>query len=287
MGVKGKLINWARGKGLIHAENLQKNAVKKSEFGYSVANILIEKVKAQLGLSELIVAAVSAAPISPEVLRFFASLNIHIREILGQSEGSGPVTTNSYKNWKIGSAGPGIKGTTLKILPDSKEICYNGRNVFMGYLDLEEETKRTIDEEGYVHTGDMGYIDDDGFLYVSGRLKELIITAGGENIAPIVIEDHLKGLMPFLSNCVVIGDKKKFLSVLLTLKSQADADGNPIDEPAHETVEILTKLNSSARTVSEAINCPLLKDYIQSQINIYNTKLAISHAQKYIIIIFN
>jgi long-chain-fatty-acid--CoA ligase ACSBG len=99
------------------------------------------------------------------------------------------------------------------------ELCIKGRHVFMGYLNGQEKTNETFDEEGWLHTGDIAKIEPDGYLYITGRLKELIITAGGENIAPIPIEDSLKAAAPrLISGSMVIGDKRKYLIILVTLK---------------------------------------------------------------------
>lgn len=281
-GIKWYLMEWAKSKSEVNTFNCQKENLNNQRWniGFGLAKwLVLDTIKHQLGLDELIAAVSSAAPISVDVLKYFANLNIHIYEILGQSEGSGPITSNNYDHWKLGSAGIACKGVDLKTLEDNKEICYKGRNVFMGYLNREEETKATIDEEGYVHTGDMGSIDNDGFLYITGRLKELIITAGGENIAPISIEDTIKNLMPFISNCVLIGDKRKFLSLLITLKCKNNNEGLPLDEPAIETENILKEINSNARSISEARNCGKLREYIDKKICEYNTKFSISHAQ--------
>lgn len=108
------------------------------------------------------------------------------------------------------------------------QICMYGRHVFMGYLGLESKTIEALDAEGYLHTGDIGQFDSDGFLFITGRSKELIITAGGENIPPVAIEDAVKTELPIVSNAMLIGDKRKFLSVLLTLKTEIDMNsGEP------------------------------------------------------------
>ena len=139
------------------------------------------------------------------------------------SESCGPhVIGLPYCNC-IGSVGfCKSKFNKTKILsPDetmSGEIALYGRHVFMGYLNHEEKTKEVIDTNGYLLTGDVGKIDTDCFLHITGRIKELIITAGGENIAPVSIEDAIKNELKFVSNCMLIGDKRKFLSVLITLK---------------------------------------------------------------------
>lgn len=115
-----------------------------------------------------------------------------------------------------------MEGTELRIdCPDKDgngEICYRGRNIFMGYFKDEESTRNTIDKDGWLHSGDVGKLDKTGNLVITGRIKELIITAGGENVAPVLIEDEVKKNIPIVSNCMVIGDKRKYLSILLTLK---------------------------------------------------------------------
>ena len=100
----------------------------------------------------------------------------------------------------------------------------NSRNVTMGYLNCPEKTKETIDGEGWLHSGDIGCLDDDGYLTITGRIKELIITAGGENVPPLVIEEAIKKELPCISNAVVIGDQKKYLTCLLTLKVDSDPE---------------------------------------------------------------
>lgn len=115
-----------------------------------------------------------------------------------------------------------MRGTHFKIdNPDDKkigEICIKGRNIMMGYLKNEKATIEVIDSDGYFHTGDLGSIDKGGYITITGRIKELIITAGGENIGPVIIEDNFNRLCFPVSNIVVIGDKRKFLSALLTFK---------------------------------------------------------------------
>lgn len=149
----------------------------------------------------------------------------------------------------------------------------------MGYKDDQDLTLETGDSDGYVHTGDIGEIDKDGFVKVTGRMKDIIITAGGENIPPLYIEDQIKKLIPCISNCTLIGDKRKFLSMIMTLKTMSDTEGNPNDDLSSETIQILEEIGSKSTKVSEAINDRKLIDYIQKQIDFYNRNLSISHAQ--------
>lgn len=124
--------------------------------------------------------------------------------------------------FRIGSVGKTLEGCHTKIDnpgPDgSGEILLGGRHVTMGYLNQPEKTKKAIDPDGWFHTEDIGRLDEDGYLFITGRLKEILITAGGENVAPVPIEERVKKELPLVGEAVVLGDKLKFLSVLLTVK---------------------------------------------------------------------
>jgi len=159
--------------------------------------------------------------------------------VYGMSECSGPhamaVERKDVTRFRIGSCGKTIIGASTKLAnPDADgngEVCMGGRHVCMGYLQQAEKTAAAIDKEGWLHSEDIGKIDSDGFLYITGRLKEIIITAGGENVAPVPIEDNLKTALPFVSQAVLLGDRLKFLSVLLTLKTDVDKETQePLDK---------------------------------------------------------
>lgn len=180
----------------------------------------------------------------------------------------------------MGTVGKAMKGTIMKTVPGTNEIILSGRHIFMGYLKMPEETLRAIDDEGYLHSGDCGEVDLDGFWKITGRIKELIVTAGGENIPPVLIESQLKSLAPCISNAVLIGDKRKFLSVLITLQCRIAGDSEGKEgELIGESLKIAKEIGSSATTVQEAIEDPLFMTYIQDVINQYNSK-AFSNAQK-------
>lgn len=138
------------------------------------------------------------------------------------SECSGPHTMATDFSFRVGSVGKTMTGCVTKIdKPNSEgngEICMMGRHLTIGYLAQPEKTKGAIDEEGWLHSEDIGKVDQDGYLFITGRIKELLITAGGENVAPVPIEDNIKSELPLVSQAVVLGDKLKFLSVLLTFK---------------------------------------------------------------------
>ncbi|XP_072353273.1 long-chain-fatty-acid--CoA ligase ACSBG2-like isoform X3 [Scyliorhinus torazame] len=164
----------------------------------------------------------------------------------------------------------------------SGEICFWGRNIFMGYLNMGEQTREAIDKAGWLHSGDLGKFDEDDFLYITGRIKELIITAGGENIAPVPIEDSVKSKLPIISNAMLIGDKRKFLSMLLTLKCYMDDEtGAPLDALAPTSVVFCHKNECPATFVSEVLrkHDPAFYKAIQDGIDAVNSK-ATSNAQK-------
>ncbi|XP_077634109.1 long-chain-fatty-acid--CoA ligase ACSBG2-like isoform X4 [Crocuta crocuta] len=162
------------------------------------------------------------------------------------------------------------------------EICIWGRHVFMGYLDMEDMTTEAIDDEGWLHTGDLGYVDNQGFLYITGRIKEILIMAGGENVAPIPIENLVKEKIPIISHAMLVGDKANFLSILLTLKCQMDGiTGQPMDDLSMEAINFCRNLGSHVSTVSEILELrdPLVYKAIQEGIDAVN-KEAISNAQR-------
>ncbi|XP_027696348.1 long-chain-fatty-acid--CoA ligase ACSBG1 isoform X5 [Vombatus ursinus] len=150
---------------------------------------------------------------------------------------------------------PGCKAKLVNVDAEGNgEICLWGRTVFMGYLNMEEKTREAIDEDGWLHTGDVGKLDHEGFLYITGRLKELIVTAGGENVPPLPIEEAVKMELPIISNAMLIGDQRKFLSMLLTLKCTLDPEtSDPTDYLTDEALEFCQKVGSKATKVSEIV----------------------------------
>ncbi|XP_035869170.1 long-chain-fatty-acid--CoA ligase ACSBG1 isoform X4 [Phyllostomus discolor] len=157
-----------------------------------------------------------------------------------------------------GSSGKVLPGCRAKLVNQDAEgtgeVCVWGRNVFMGYLNMEDRTREAIDADGWLHTGDLGRLDADGFLYITGRLKELIVTAGGENVPPVPIEEAVKVELPIVSSAMLIGDQRKFLSMLLTLKCTLDPDtSDPTDQLTEQAVEFCQRVGSHATTVSEIV----------------------------------
>ena len=148
------------------------------------------------------------------------------------------------------------------------------------YLKSEADTVAAIDADGWLHSGDQGEIDADGFVKITGRLKELIVTAGGENVSPVPIENKIIELCPLIANCVVVGDKRKFLSCLVSLKTEVNPlTGEPSEKLTPMVVELIKKQGGSATTVFEARNDAAVKRMIDEAIAGYN-KVAISRAQE-------
>ena len=262
--LKKKIAAWARKQGLAGGYAEQQHESKP--FTYAIANALVfKKVRAQLGLDRARIAVTSAAPISRDTLEFFLSLGVPICEVYGMSECTGPATASLPDKYHTGKAGFVLPGAELKIAEDG-EVCMRGRHVFKGYFKDAQATADTMDKDGWLHSGDIGTIDAKGFLQITDRKKDLIITAGGENIAPALVEGYLKGI-PVVSQAVVIGDRQRYLSVLLTL----NADRIKIDAAA---------CGSAASDVETASKDEKFLGFLQRQIDAVNARLARVQAVK-------
>jgi long-chain acyl-CoA synthetase len=214
-GLKAKLVQWAMKVGL----ETNKTADGNKGLQYQLANKLIfSKLKPAIGMGNARVCVSGAAPIAAEVLEFFASLDIVVLEVYGQSEDSGPTSFNTPTRYRFGSVGPALPGIEVKIAEDD-EILVKGPNVFMGYYKDEEATAAAL-TDGWLHSGDLGAFDDDGFLNITGRKKDIIITAGGKNITPKNLEAAMKN-HELINEAVVIGDRRKYLSALVTIDPEA------------------------------------------------------------------
>eukprot|EP00105_Crassostrea_gigas_P020677 XP_011439519.1 PREDICTED: long-chain-fatty-acid--CoA ligase ACSBG2 isoform X1 [Crassostrea gigas] len=253
---------------------------------FKIANIMLNKAKGELGFDRCRIFMSGAAPIMKETIEFFYGLHIPLMEVYGMSECSGPHTVCSLDRFRTSSVGTEIPGVQTKLADKDEEgngeVRMYGRHVFMGYLDEEQKTKETFDEELYLMSGDIGKKDKDGFLYITGRKKELIITAGGENIAPVPIEDTVKECLPCVSNCILIGDKRKFLSMLITLKVDVNMDTlEPTDNLTAVTVDWMKAQGSGATKVSDILDHKdaIVLKAIQKGIDKANER-AISRAQK-------
>ena len=174
---------------------------------------VLSKIRGLFG-GRLRLAVSGAAPINPEILRFFDAAGVLVLEGWGMTETSTAATISSPEDFRIGTIGKPFPGCEVRIAEDG-EILVKGPNVFQGYYKNEEATRETI-VEGWLHTGDVGEIDGDGFIKITGRKKDIIITAGGKNITPANLEAEIKQ-HPLVSQCVVVGDRRPYLVALVTL----------------------------------------------------------------------
>ncbi|CAD8089571.1 unnamed protein product [Paramecium sonneborni] len=285
--IKTKIANWAKSIG--KEGTFAQTHGLKPPLCFGLADKLVyQNVKKALGLDQAQYMIFGAAPLSPIIREYFLTLNMYLINGYGMSECGGvqnmadPFHFDKFDELFINSTGKPMEGTELRIdNPDKDgngEICYRGRHIFMGYFKDEESTRNTIDSQRWLHSGDVGKIDKNGNLMITGRIKELIITAGGENVAPVLIEDEVKKNIKIVSNCMVIGDKRKYLAILLTLKHQLTPDGQPTDKLNEDVIAVFKSLGSQALTIEEAKNDKAITDYLQKLIDETNTKV-ISKAQ--------
>jgi long-subunit acyl-CoA synthetase (AMP-forming) len=175
-------------------------------------------VRSTLGIDEVFCAVSGAAPIPPELLAWYRGIGVPLSEIYGMSESGGPMLW-APQRVKPGTVGPPIPGCEVRLAPDGEILCRGG-NVFEGYLDDPVRTAEALDSDGWLHSGDIGTIDDDGYYRVVDRKKELIITAGGKNVSPANLEAKLK-LVPLIGQAIAVGDNEPFVSALLVLDPEA------------------------------------------------------------------
>jgi len=258
-GLKKMIAMWAKYEGLASAKAKQHNTTAYFKGWNTpllpVADkIVLSKVKTALGLECCKFAFTGAAPITVDTLEYFGSLGIQINEVYGMSECCGATTFSSDEKHIWGSCGFSLPGMETKVfkcdeqdfnkkieVPVAKdmfqpteeeqgEICFRGRHIMMGYLanpklgpehveEINKKTHEAIDDEGWLHSGDKGCIGEGGFFRITGRYKELIIGAGGENIAPVPMEDNIKKLCDAVSNVMMVGDKRKYNTCVVTLKA--------------------------------------------------------------------
>ncbi len=247
-GIKGSLVKFAR-KTASAVHEIQNRGGKPGgwlAYKYGLAKkLVLDKVKTALGMGSVRICVSGAAPIAPEILEFFASLDILILEVYGQSEDCGPTSFNRFGQTKFGSVGPPYPGDSVKIADDG-EILVSGDNVFLGYYKDPDATAETV-KDGWLYSGDLGEIDEEGFLWITGRKKEIIVTAGGKNIAPSNIERMIKNIS-LVSQVVVIGDRRKYLSALIALEPEASAEfskkNNLPDEDIYKNDALIAEIQS-------------------------------------------
>lgn len=220
-GIKGGLARWAMHTGRRWHDadiNNERPGLWLSLQKRLAGKLIHNKVKAAIGLDQAHMLASGAAPIAAEKLKFFTGLDIVIREVYGQSESSGATTLSLRGSTRLGSVGRPMEGVEVRIAEDG-EILVRGPHIFKGYAGNAQATAETV-QDGWLASGDLGHVDKDGYLYITGRKKDLLITSGGKNISPANIEADLMTI-PLVEHAVVCGDGRHYLAALLTLKADA------------------------------------------------------------------
>jgi long-subunit acyl-CoA synthetase (AMP-forming) len=256
--LRRRLLGWARRRALAAGYAAQRGQAV-GPLAALADHLVLGKVRARLGLHRVRHAASAAAPISLGTLEFFLSLGIPILEIWGLSETSGPGTISVPGRFRTGSVGPIMRGVELRVAEDG-ELLLRGPNVFRGYRKDPEATAAAIDGDGWLHSGDLGAIDADGFARITGRKKDLLVTSGGKKVAPSPIEMKLREI-PGVAHAVLVAEQRNFVGALLTL-----------DPAALPT--LAQRLGSPARTLVEASRCPILRAFLGREIERVNAALA-------------
>ena len=221
--------------------------------------LVFRNIRRMLGLDRCRIAFTGAAPIAPDLIRWYLALGIDMREVYGQTENCGVATLMPSDRIKLGSVGKAAPWGEVKISPEG-EILIKGDYLFMGYLNQPEKTAETIDARGWLHTGDVGSIDNEGFVKITDRMKDIIITSGGKNITPSEIENQLK-FSPYISDTVVIGDKRPYLTCLVMI------DQENVEKFAQDHDIPFTNYASLCRAVE-------IQDLIQREIEAVNANFA-------------
>ncbi len=257
-GIKAAIFNWAVkvGKKVNDLEDQGKQPGFLLAKQHGLADKLVfTKIRAIFG-GNLKLALTGAAPIDPEIIRFFHAAGVPVYEAWGMTETSTGGTANLPGASKVGTVGKALPGVEVKIAGDG-ELLVKGPNIFQGYYKNQEATDETI-VDGWLHTGDLASIDDEGYVSITGRKKEIIITAGGKNITPVNIEALVKR-HPLVSQCVVVGDRKPYLVALITLDPEA-----------------LTRFAAEQGTLDEAsaTDSPVVRAALEKHIEEVNTHFA-------------
>ncbi|WBY02328.1 long-chain fatty acid--CoA ligase [Ramlibacter tataouinensis] len=181
--------------------------------------IALDNVRKLIGIHRARFLVTGAAPISPELVKWYLALGVPMLEVWGMTETCGASTGVPASRIKPGSIGPAASFNEVKLDPATGEILVRGPNVFMGYLNLPEKTRETLDADGWLHTGDVGTVDAEGYFRITDRMKDIIITAGGKNVTPSELENELK-FSPYITDAVVIGDRRAYLTVIVMIDQE-------------------------------------------------------------------
>jgi len=289
--LKKKISAWARSKGLELMAIRQDRTVrpgKKFPSHWNIAKKILTKVREAIGFDRCRVCLTGAAPINTATLEFFFSLDIPVLELYGMSECTGPTTMSHLRGggFVLGSCGMPLAGTELRIdhvegrdKPNEGEVLFRGRHIMAGYLYDQAKTDEAIDKEGWLHSGDVGRVDDNGMLFITGRIKELLIGSGGENVAPVPVEARiLQSCQQGLANFVMIGDRRKYFVALATPRCVPNPDGSFSQALDSEAL----KIDPGCTTAEQASKSKKWREYVQAAIDDYNKYHAVSNAAKII-----
>jgi long-chain acyl-CoA synthetase len=231
------------------------------KFKFTVARWLaLNNVRKLIGIHRARFLVTGAAPISPELVKWYLALGVPMLEVWGMTESCGAATGVPATRIKPGSIGPAAGYNEVRIDAATGEILVRGTNVFMGYLNQPEKTAETIDAEGWLHTGDVGTVDEEGYFRITDRMKDIIITAGGKNITPSELENELK-FSPYVTDAVVIGDKRPYLTVIIMI------DQENVEKFAQDHDVPFSNYASLTRSAE-------VQELIQGEINRVNKKFA-------------
>lgn len=231
------------------------------KFKFRLARWLaLDNVRKLIGIHRSRFLVTGAAPISPELVKWYLALGVPMLEVWGMTETCGASSGVPASRIKPGSIGPAANYNEMKLDPETGEILVRGPNVFMGYLNQPEKTAETIDKDGWLHTGDVGVVDEEGFFRITDRMKDIIITAGGKNVTPSEWENELK-FSPYITDAVVIGDKRPYLTVLIMI------DQENVEKYAQDNDVPFSNYASLTRA-------PEIQALIQSEIDRVNRKFA-------------
>ncbi|MFT4101683.1 MAG: long-chain fatty acid--CoA ligase [Burkholderiaceae bacterium] len=221
--------------------------------------LVLDNVRRIIGVHRMRWALTGAAPIAPDLIRWYLALGITLVEGYGMTESTGGGSVNVPGATRVSTVGKPQPFNEVRLSPEG-EILIRGPNVFMGYLNLPDKTREAIDDDGWLHTGDVGVIDDDGFLKITDRMKDIIITAGGKNITPTEFENELK-FSPYITDAVVIGDRRPFLTCLVMID--------------HENVEKFAQEHSVPfSNFTSLCRAPQVQQLIQQEIERVNERFA-------------
>jgi long-chain acyl-CoA synthetase len=250
-GVRATIANRAQAVGRQHTAALnrgeQPSAWLAAQYGL-FDKLVYSKAKEAMGLDRCRYMFSSAAPLSPSIADFFAGLGIQLLQLYGESECTGVCAFNHPNDNRVGSVGLAVPNVELAIADDG-EILTRGPNVFLGYLRNPDATAEALSDDGWLKTGDVGHIDDDGFLYITDRKKDIIITAGGENVTPSLIESALQ-TNPLIATVVVIGDQRPYLTALVSIDPEA-AEGMSDEEIQASVQAAVDEVNATSSRVRQ------------------------------------